>query len=518
MAQAPVTPSKFKAPVQFPYTAEDEKRLTHYNFYHELFEGDHFEAFQKKIASTDFSKAYAKIRYVCVNYPGMISRIVADMLFGEPVKVKVEDPKQQAWLEDFLRENSMNILCYESELGNSSLGDALFKLRVDARTTDPQAETTVIVDQVPPNIYFPHVDTFNVSGDPAVKELAWVFKIAEKTYLRREIHEVGKITNEIYEMRDNKTVGDKVPLSILGPTTIKDETLTKVDRHLLIHIPNWKTGSKWSGYSDYYDLHTLFYAINNRLTMVDNVLDKHTDPILMVPPGVIGADGKVKKKDGRVIEMGEGEDGKPEYIVWDASLENAFKEIEKMVEFIYMVSEISPDVLGMGQGQSDSGRALKFKLMRTLAKINRKKVYYDKAIKELLYVAQKLAVAHGATVNGNTFPGKPVVPELIWSDGIPTDEVELIDTLIKELDASLVSQVQAIMKSQGVDEATAKKIVEDIGKEKDVAMTKMLDPKRNPFMDPKNTDPKNMDPKNMDPKANPKLPIKPGTPPKAPGK
>jgi hypothetical protein len=272
--------------------------------------------------------------------------------------------------------------------------------------------------------------------------------------------------------------GDKieseVDLGVLGniPGLVPAQA-TKVDRSLIVHVPNWKTGDCYWGMSDYHDLTSIFYALNNRLTKTDNILDKHSDPILMVPPGVLDEKGQVRKKSLGVIEVGEGDTGKPEYIVWDASLENAFKEIEKLTEYMYMIGEISPDILGMGQGMSDSGRALKFKLMRTIAKAARKKLYYNIAIKELVYVAQLLAKAHSIQVDGVTLKGDAVVPELEWADGLPMDNLEQVDLEIKKVDAGLRSKRDAIMAIDGVDEKNADKTLKEINDETKIEMKSM---------------------------------------------
>ena len=271
--------------------------------------------------------------------------------------------------------------------------------------------------------------------------------------------------------------GDKITkeenLSILGIENLVPMVDTGIDRSLIIHAPNWKTGDRHFGISDFYELDTIFYAINNRVSKVDNVLDKHGDPILMVPPGVMDEKGQVKKKALGVIEIAEGENNKPEYIVWDASLDNAFKQIEKLVEFMYLIGEISPDILGVGQGVSDSGRALKFKLMRTIAKTARKKLYYDLALKETLYVAQLLAKKWNLKVAGLPLKADPVVPELEWADGLPIDISEQMDTESKAIDAGLTSKKAAMMRIYGVDEMAAEKMMGDMKKEMDVMVPKM---------------------------------------------
>lgn len=431
--------------------------------------GDHFTAFNIRIADPAWTKTYSKLRYVKINFAGLISKVVADMLFSEPITVKVPDGDQD-WVDAFWQENKMDTQVYESALTNSYMGDDLFKLRVGKRNQVDE-ESTIIAEEITPAIYFPIIDPFNVRAEPTAQELAWTFKRGETVYLRKEIHTPGMIENVLYRMEGNKIVerlGD--PRTVLGNIPgLLPVVDTGIDKSLLIHIINWKTGNRHFGISDYYDLDAIFYAINNRLTKTDNILDKHSDPILAVPPGVIDDKGQVKKKALGIVEVGEGERG-PEYIVWDASLENAYKEVEKLVEMMYLIGEISPDILGLGEGISDSGRALKFKLMRTIAKTARKKLYYDRAIKEVVYVAQLLAKEHGIKMGGKTLQGEAVIPEIDWADGLPIDNAEQIENETKAIDAGLTTKKAAIMRIYGVDEKAADEMLKDIKKEDAVKM------------------------------------------------
>lgn len=458
---------------KFP-TDEDQSRLNNYDYYSKLFMGEHFDAFNIKIDDPDWTKSYGKLRYVMVNFAGLISKICADMLYSEPVTPVVPDGDQD-FIEKLWFENQLNIQLYESALSNSYFGDALFKLRIDKRT--PNEKPTIIIEDITPRIYFPDVNGFNVRKAPEITDLAWKFKKeGDNTteYLRKEIHNLkdNTLTNKVYVL-ENGILKSEENISMLGIPGLKSVQKTNIDRSLLVHVPNWKTGERYFGITDYYDLDSLFFGINNRMTKSDNILDKHSDPILMVPQGVLDSKGNVKKKALGVIEIEDGADGKPEYIVWDASLENAFKHIEKMVEFIYLTGEISPDILGLGKGVSDSGRALKFKLMRTIAKVARKKLYYDRAIKEVLHVAQILAKEWGVEVQGTKLKGKPVVPELKWQDGLPIDENEQIETESKAIDAGITTKKAASQRVYGLDEASAEKLQNEVSKETKIDLPKM---------------------------------------------
>lgn len=454
--------------VEFPYKNHKD-RIISYDYYMRIFLGQHYEAFGAFIDNDQYNKNYGKLRYVMVNFAGLISKIIADMLFSEPIKINVPDG-DQGFVDALVYENNLHTQLYENALTNSALGDGLFKLRVGPRREGDKS--TVIIEDTTPTIYYPTIDGYNVRAEPTAQELAWIVQVDDKTkYLRREIHSAGLIQNKVNKMEGNK-IGAEVAPNTIG-LKLSTETKVLTNRSLIIHIANWKFGANWSGISDYFDLTSLFYAINNRMTKIDNVLDKHTDPILMVPSGILDEKGQVKKKALGVIEVAEGEDQKPEYIVWDASLDNAFKQIEKLVEFMYMIGEVSPDVLGMGKGMSDSGRALKFKLMRTIAKTARKKLYYDRAIKEMIYTAQLLAKEYKLEVGGKTLKGEPVIPEIQWADGLPVDETEQMNNETTAVDSGLTTRKEAIKRIYGVDDETAEQIVKDSDKEMSVKMPKI---------------------------------------------
>ncbi|MCG3176845.1 MAG: hypothetical protein MOGMAGMI_01809 [Candidatus Omnitrophica bacterium] len=446
-------------------SVEDNSRILSYEYYMKLFLGNHFDAFSVKIDSKAYNAAYGKLRYITVNFAGLISRICADMLFSEAPKIKMEKGDQN-FMTALWEANRMDVQVYESALSNSAMGDALFRVRTGK---GKDGKDTVIIEDVTPFIYFPVVNGFNARSEPQEEVLAWQFMVGTNKYLRKEIHTAGMIRNEVWLLKDGR-LSTPVGLDILTEVegrVIPEEQPTGIDRKLLIHIPNWKVGNRYFGLSDYYDLDSLFYGLNNRISKVDNILDKHSDPILIVPDGVLDEKGNIKRGNPRVMEVKEGENGKPEYIVWDASLENAFKEIEKMVEFMYLVAEISPDILGLGEGVSDSGRALKFKLMRTIAKTSRKKLYYNHGLKEVLYVAQLMAKKWGLGVGDDNIKmkGDPERPNIMFQDGLPIDESEQVDTETKAIDAGLTTTKDAIMRVYGYDDETAERVAADAKKE-----------------------------------------------------
>lgn len=450
-------------PLAFPKLA-DQSRINNYDFYEKLYFGDHFEAFNIK-TENEFSKQYKKLRYVVANFPGLMSRVMADMLFGEKIVFDTTDKNNQPFLDALIKENKLISQLYESALANSRRGDSIFKVRIGTRSDNPSAKSTIIIEEINPSIYFPVLDVNMPRYTPKQDVLAWTFKRATQTILHKETHEAGYIFHEFYVYDPNKKmVISQLEAAEFGYVDVEE---TKVDRSLIFHVPNVRDGSGYFGTSDYRDLQQLFFALNNRITKTDNILDKHSDPILAVPPGVIDDEGKVRKEALQMFEVDNETGGfnKPEYIVWNANLDAAFKEIDKMVEMLFMFSEISPSTMGMDNGgQAESGRALKFKLLRTIAKRNRKKMYYDEMIKEMIETSMELAVAWNVDIEGQKV-STPEAPTIDWGDGIINDETEMTDNTVKRIDSGTISRADAISRLDGITPEEAKKKVKELDKE-----------------------------------------------------
>lgn len=453
-------------PLAFPKKA-DKARLEKYLFYDKLYESNHFDAFQIR-GEKSFSAHYARLRYINANFAGLISRVMADMLFGENLVIDVEDSRNQDFIDGLKESNHLVTQLYESELVNSRKGDDVFIIRVGQRNTaviDSEAE--IIIEQLGPEYYFPQFD--NKSAKYVVNQdvIAHEFKEGGKWYIHKEIHTPGTIINEVYsyDKDQQKTISPENPAKF----GYKEQEETGVKRSLVFHIPNVRDGSIFWGTSDYRDLITLFFAINNRLTKTDNILDKHSDPILAVPSGVLDENGNINKSAIGMFEMDNETGQKPEYIVWNANLEAAEKQLDRLTELLMIVAEMAPDSLGLDNkngGVAESGRALKFKLLATIRKRNRKKIYYDQAIKDMLTVCQELSAVHGITINGKRI-SEPERPTIDWGTGIMRDETEEITNEIQRIDAGISTRADAIARLDNKTPDEAQKKVEEIDKERD---------------------------------------------------
>jgi hypothetical protein len=473
-------------PLSFPKQA-DKPRLAAYDHYDKLYFGDHYAAFAIK-AEKGFTDKYAKLRYITANFAGIISRIMADMLFGETITVDCEDEQNQTFVDKLIEENHLWAQLYESELGNSRRGDAVFKMRIGQAENNPASPSTIIIEEITPSIYFPVLDAGTGRNKPKEDVLIWQFEQAGQIYLHKETHRPGYIFHEIYRYDPNtERIGASENVEQFGFTPSEE---TKIDDSLIFHIPNFRDGG-YFGASDYRDLEQLFFALNNRITKIDNILDKHSDPILAVPPGVIDEKGKVRKEALNMFEVDNENPGfnKPEYIVWNANLDAAFKEVDKLVDMLYMFSGIAPaSTIGdQNGGQAESGRALKFKLLATIRKRNQKKIYYDIAIKEMLETAMEFAKAWNITVDGEAPGAKEEKPSLNWGDGVLNDVQEQIDMEITRVEGGLTMRADAIARLDGISPEDAAAKVKEIDKENAIvvpSLNKVIPEKKPAVTDP----------------------------------
>lgn len=467
--------------LQYPPSPQDSARLSAYDKFQKLYLGEHYEAFN--IKNTQMGKDYDRLQYLATNFAGLISRLSADMLFEEFPTIRLPDGDDD-FIHNLFYKNSLKTQIYESGLEQSFRGDVVFRIRAENKE--------VVVEDINPACYFPHFDTSNVRAEPDYKALAWTISLGTPTGTTKERmgvfiekHYKGRIETELYEL-DGDKLGAKLPLNDYYPD-VQEVVQTGVDDFLVVHIPNQRINTMWNGLSDYYDLQPLMQAVNNRLTRIDIILNKHADPILMVPKGVLDDDGKVRREAMGTIEIDTGDSAgtMPQYIVWDANLESAFKEIDRLVDNLFMTGEVSQAAFGMDDGgYAESGRALKYKLLRTIAKKHRKELYYDDGLKRLFFVAQQFAKKNNYTVNGYKIKKDAVIPEIIWKDGVINDTLDAIEAEERALNAGLTTKEDAISRVYGLSETEAKEKMAEIEEEKKNAVPSFnVAPKFDPNMD-----------------------------------
>lgn len=417
-----------------PRDDETKERFERYDRYKLLFRAKHEEVFERLQRWME-DQGDLGITYIVCNFAGLISKIAADMLFGEiPYFVAGEEgSEEQESLIEIVKKNYLHTINYEMALSGSWRGESIYKVRFGSLFVKGKGEIpSSIIEPADPKTFFPVLDEDNVRSLRGA-DFAWIKRHKGKKYLRVERHSPGLIQNELY-LLDGEAIISRVPLhSIEDYKEVPDSEETGFPGMLFQFVPNMRTDDEFWGISDYDGMEGIFDELNNRVSRISRVLDKHESPKLILPPGILQEDpynpGRwyVEKEDLEAIEvnpeaLGNGQaNDLPRYLTWDAQLEAAFKQIDKILELGMMMSETNMDAFGLGKsGMAESGRALKFRLLRTISKINRKKLYFDQALKNILYTAQFLESIHA----GGPSP-EELEYRIEWQDGLPNDNYEM---------------------------------------------------------------------------------------------
>lgn len=410
---------------QWPPDDDQTKvRLEGYHRNRLLFKGKHHDVYAR-VQQWLEREADKTLVYIVCNFAGLLSKVSSDMLFGEMHRFTVGDEgsPEQEQLDRIIKDNGLHLLGFEGALSSSWRGDAILKARF-GKFADWDERNYAIIEAASPDTFWPILDADNVRGLKG-GVFGWIKQQGKQKYLRIERQLPGIIQNELYRL-DGQAIKERVKLSTFPEyADMPDAQETGYPGLLFEYIPNWRLDDEFFGISDYEDLESLFDELNNRVSRISRVLDKHESPRLLLPSGLLQEDPNnpgayyIPKETLETIEVGENDPKDlPRYLVWDAQLDAAFKQIDKLLELAFMISETSPDAFGLQKGgTAESGRALKFRLIRLLAKINRKKLYWDQALRNILYAAQYLESVHGGGAD-------PKEVHIEWADGLPQDPLE----------------------------------------------------------------------------------------------
>lgn len=481
------------------------KRIKRYKENKKLFLGDHYDVFER--VQNRLSQTQREILYVSINMAGLVSKKSADFLFGESPHYSAgnaDDSNEQKAIERLARENDMNILNYESALGNSYRGDSFFKIRWGQRyggqlpkNLDP---FRVFIESQIAEYVFPETDPFNANNIMAyhiayptlyedgqmlnefdLQRMNGVWTspnyvvTGDQWFLNVESHYPGKIVYRTLRADAtnvnmyNEVTEWKIYAEI---TEARREVATGVPIPLIVHVPNYGSGDGWEGIDDLSELKPMLDELNNRISLIASILDKHSDPAMVVPQGSLedGDDGRPIFHAGRdkVFEAMDNNEVKPQYITWDGQLQAAFEEVKFLMEQILTVAEIPSVALGKDNAgtSGSSGLAIKFRMNSLLAKINRKRQYYDRALRQVFTIAQLLEETKVNTDYEIT------IPKIKFKDGLPDDDLEQAQIFNMRLGGKpTISQKTAIMQLDDLTEEQAQAEIDRMQEEENALAT-----------------------------------------------
>jgi hypothetical protein len=457
---------------EWPPTEHDRARVQAYERYQQIFDGDHIRA----LNDSDDAERYG--RYVVCNVGGLIVKSVSDLLFGEELTLEYPDDattdEQKADVQEIWDRNDMQTMLFEGSLDTGVNGDGVYQVRLVDGLAKPEPVAAVT--------WFPTLDPSNIRQISS-HTIAWKLVFGEGkdevVYLRKMIHEPGVIRHELWLM-ENDRLTRKVDLGELEKHSAEvppESEETGIEEMPIVHVPNFRTSRDFFGRSEFLGMESMFSVLNARLTQPDYILEKNATPTVSMSEDIanylLKTHGEIDKD--RMEWVYNDHDGKPgmSYITWDGRIADNLALVDAIIDKILFVTETAKQLVGKDAGSGPvSGRAMKFALMRTLAKVNRKRMYYNTAIPKLLKWAMEMEGKEAVRVKVN------------WPDGLPQDALEETEVLARRRDLGTVSKRTMIKRLDDTDDAGADTELEAISDEDDneaQSLSNVITPTQNRF-------------------------------------
>lgn len=402
----------------FPPTCELE-RIRRYDTNRRVFKLEHLD----DDASEYYQNCCKRIERVVGNFEELISfpiifayqRLLslktADLVCGEYPAINSTDDDQTNLVKDIREKINLDGQMYSTVLDLSSLGDSVWRIYAD-ETTGKGSFT--VWD---PRGWFPVVLN---DGTNRIKHhvLCWSTNVGTKDapqwHLTVQIHSKGMYEQRVY---DTGTAGTEILRLLEEPKTIA----TGLEGFAVINLRAFATSDTVYGQDDYTQVDSLVSEVMVRVGQISKILDKHADPALTGPVSMLTTDedtGRTYLKTGSFFATSLGE-VQPKYLTWDGQLDAAFKELELLLQQLYILSEMGSALLDAASGTSQaiSGTAMRFKMVNPLVKARRITNALTLPVKRLLVAVASLG--HGKLSLEDL--------SILWKDGLPNDPREVAE-------------------------------------------------------------------------------------------
>ncbi len=389
-------------------------RLERYKENKEIFEDNYESVYREQwkriervIGNINDVVGYA----VIANYQKLMSIKTADLAIGEMPNITVSDDAKQKVIDDLIIDTDLQNCLYMSALDLSRYGDSILMATADGK-----------VDVVSPALWYPVVDQFNVRRF-LYHVFAFIYLIDtnKKTYgLKVQIHkpsEPSECEERLYELQ-GLPGSFKIKKDLTKHKAMKIQT--NLDTCPVFRVSNMLTSDRLFGIDDYRSVDSLVSELMVRISQVSKVLDKFSHPALTGPSTALSWNEVTQQyelKFSSYFTRDTTDSPEVKAVVWDASLDANFKQIELIINQLYAISEMGSVLLGdisNTAGQVASGTALRRLMMSPLAKAKRLVNRYTNPLKHILCVLAKSRDVE-------------IIPSditITWNDGLPDDPTE----------------------------------------------------------------------------------------------
>jgi len=416
------------------------ERLKRYAINRKIFEGKHADVYEHQFKRIErvIGNFGDVISYpIIMNYQKLISLKVADMLFGEfpSITAGEDDSPEYNSIEQMIENSDLINTLYESAIDVSRYGDGILYVYLD--------DGKGCIDVSQPSMWFPVVSMDNMKK-VLYHVLGWMYEIGEDKYVKFQVHEKGSYEEIVYKL-DGSKIGKMCLVKLISTNSIT----TGLDDFAIVHVPNIMTSDRCTGLDDYTDIDSIISELLIRVGQISRVLDKHAAPSVSGPSTALEKDptsGEWKLKMGNYFPRDSADEPTVEYVTWDGQLESSFKQIEVLINALYIISEMGAILLGDTDkmGNAVSGTALRLKMMSPLAKVKRIAMRYTPAIKKALKLCSQLGGEGIVDISASDI-------SITWQDGIPNDNVETANIMNVRTGAKATMSVKrALMMYDGM--------------------------------------------------------------------
>ena len=426
----------------FPPKAE-RARLCTYADNEKLFNGEHADVFRNDFARIEhhLKKQQHLSPMAAFNYPRLLSTKTADFVCGEAVIVEAGNDTDS--LNKVLSNAGFDQLLYEAMMDVSRFGNAPIKI-MNSR-----------VSLVSPDCWFPIVDatdlkhiTQHVVAFPTEPN-----KDGDFTKIYVEIHSVGSVEVRRYNLK----TGSSKDMMFGSFIESEGKVDTGMDDFGVIVLRNLSHSKSVFGMDDYGAITPIIKNLMWRVHCMNQILDKFSEPSLSGPASALSLDertGMYYLDLANYFTRTDKDDPNVEYLTWDGNLESGFKEIEMLLDQLYILSEMGASFMDAEKtGQVQSGTALKLRMTSPRIKAQRIANINAQAVKQIISAIAAINNMHVDTAD----------IALSWNDGLPNDPKEDIEILLAANGGLPVeSQQSGIKQWNGVDDDDAAKIQRQI--------------------------------------------------------
>ena len=374
-----------------------------------------------------------------------ISDINSDLLFGEfpVIEAQVEQDKINEAFNDYAFDSDFETKVSEAANVTSAQGTSFCRFwKVDGKT------------------YYDFVKSSNTIWEEdytGLTNVRFIENIEKKKNNQETWYEIQehRLDNKKHIISHYYIITDDTRL-VKDIEEIEAEVITGYDFLPVSKIINQGRLGKDTGRSDYEGKEQLFSEIDNRIDQNNSILEDNADPWIGLPAGVLDMNGNFNRRFGKMFEKGvsgSSVDNQIDIVSYGAeSIVPSMEHIKQMVEMCFFTSRISAPIAGLmttNGGQAESGRALKWKSVNTLSMITRKRKYWEKFIRDFVFI--------WGSLENYKIEKKMVAIE--WKDGLPMDDKEIIDGVIAQVNAKIMSRQKAVGVAQEIsDEAITEEL------------------------------------------------------------